>query len=130
MSSWDIKEVFNKAAFLKEKDKTSDFYKDFLMTRTWMIFIEEKIMPNNISQIQTQKQFDKWVSHLEEKQMYAIPHNFFTEEVDEESEVFEFYFSPIKYADKTKLLQEWYIDTEDINGVKIDRCIKTVEIQV
>lgn len=127
--SFDLKYVFNQQEFMENEDSTTDFFKDFFLTRTWMVFLENKIYPQNVQQVQTLKQFDECIKNLEPDRMFHVSSSYFSDDLDEEKEKFEYLFSPDKYLDKTKSFQEYYINTIDVNGLLIENCIKTIEIQ-
>jgi hypothetical protein len=52
-----VKDVFDQREFLVNDNTGTDFYKEFFLTRTWLIFLEEKIAPQNVMQLQIHKQF-------------------------------------------------------------------------
>lgn len=56
---YDVKDVFDNKAFLEKDNTGTDFYKEFFLTRTWLIFLEEKIAPQNVMQLQIHKQFSE-----------------------------------------------------------------------
>lgn len=93
------------------------------------MFLEGKIAPQTVREVQMHKHFDQWIRNLSDEKMFNITPGFFSDDIAEEKESFEYFFSPEKYMDKNLTLQKYYIESHDINGVSIKNCIKTIEIQ-
>ena len=58
-TAYNMKGIFNHDEFIKSTDSSTDFYRDLFATRTWMLFIEGKVAPTSVSQIQKHKHFDE-----------------------------------------------------------------------
>ena len=127
--AWDFREVFDQKAFIEANDIDSDFYKDFFQTRTWMVFLEAKIAPETVEQVQTVKHFDEWIQNLDFGNLYNVSSSYFPNSPFEEKEEFEYLFAPEKYFHPQMSLQAYYMSSLDTNDVKIEQWVKTIEIQ-
>lgn len=127
--SWDSREVFDQKAFIEKESKETDFFQDFFITRSWMLFLEGKIAPETVSQVQLHKQFDQCIEKLDNKAYFDISNDFFGDSIPEAKEEFEFLFNPDRFMNLSHSLKYSYINTLDFNGICIDQCVKTMEIQ-
>lgn len=110
---WDINEVFDQREFLEKEDSKTDFYKDFFMTRTWMIFLESKITPETVSQVQLHKHFGECILKIKGSKSISVNNNIFNDSEEEEKEYFEYPFVPEKYMNISLSFQKAYIETRD-----------------
>lgn len=117
---WEINEVFDQD-FINSVDKTTDFYSDLLITRTWQVFIENKISPRTVEQVQMHKQFDSIITDLQAQSYFRIKPDYIIEEPYEEKEQFEFLFNPDRYFNSVSDFKDLYIDSSDINGFPINK---------
>lgn len=127
--SWDFREVFDQREFIAANDIDSDFYKDFFTTRTWMVFLEAKIAPETVEQVQKMKHFDEWIQNLKQDTLFNVSSSYFPNSPLDEKEEFEYPFVPEKYFHHKLSLQIYYMSSLDTNDVKIENWVKTIEIQ-
>ena len=97
-------EIFNQKSFLENDISKTDFYKDFFMTRAWAVFLESKMIPETIEQVQIHKHFDDWIEKLDSYNIFNTPSILFNSK-EEEKEVFTYKFSPEKFIPKTSTLK-------------------------
>lgn len=127
LDNWDLKDVFNHELFIENDNSGTDFFKDFFFTRTWTIFIEGLIIPETVEEVQVHKHFDECIKNLDKENIFSCVNTF--KDSFEEKEEFSFLFHPEKYFGKNASMKNLYLDGVDNNGIKIEYCVETIEIQ-
>ena len=114
---YDLKDVFDSREFLESNEYITDFYKDLLLTRTWMLFIDGIIAPTSAEQIQKHKHFDECIQSLENEILFIDKEHFPEDLPNVKEAAIEYLFQPERYLDKKKSLQKHYLETVDINDI-------------
>lgn len=118
---WEFKEIFEHQEFLNSADSSTDFYSDLLITRTWILFLENKISPTTVDQFQKQKQFDQIITNLQTESYIKIKSDPLSEESYEEKEQFEYFFFPDLYFDTVTDFKLRYLEALDVNDFPINK---------
>ncbi|CAI2375139.1 unnamed protein product [Moneuplotes crassus] len=127
LETWDLKDVFNQDLFLKNDNSETDFFKDFFATRTWVVFLETKIIPDTVEQVQIHKHFDQCIKNLSKLPLFFATNVF--KGIEKSKEIFTYSFHPEKFNGGCFSMKNDYINCMDINDLKIDQFIQTIEIQ-
>lgn len=127
LETWDLKDVFNQESFLENDNSGTDFFEDFFTTRTWVIFLETKIIPDTVEQIQVHKHFDQVIENLSKRPLF-FSQNLFTEET-KSKELFNYQFHPENFNEGSFCMSKDYLQKFDMNDWKISNFIQTIEIQ-
>ena len=121
LKSWSPQKVFNEKAFLETVDDSTDFYRDLFLTRTWLVFLEGKLVPENIQEVQNHKKFDELIVSVQNESYFTIK-NILPEVIKEdaeEEENFVFPFMPNKKIQSSKEFEKVYLSSTDDSGINI-----------